>query len=228
MAKYDLCIEYRDNQGYVKLELNENNYLYAVDKFVNENLKLFAQLDRLLIEQQMSAEMITLSLTLAAYFKGRWPELLVMIVDPVTTRTFFNTRVLHNEISDELAYLCRKQLSMQVLNNVFTPGVVQELRTHFGEKLDDAAEACLLALYGYHAEAPAERPIPWSRAYGPRKINFRADVAFADQAELPLTPLQREPLVRRHIAASAATPRKRTRKQPAAGAKRQRQAVATC
>ena len=213
MAKVDMCVEPKKGQGFVKINMDQNTYVHCVEQFIIDNYALLEQVDRTGIEAQMDPQMIIFQHVLEACLKMRFPGMDVFFVSPIDMRTFFNTRVLDDNIHEDLAYPCRKLLSIEVLNNIFPPDVVAAVTEAFADKLDDAAEALLMAIYVYYMDRQA-RPIPWIHTFGPRYVHHRAVVSFTNPGQLRLTAGQREPIIRDHIAKSKLLPKKRKRAAP--------------
>jgi hypothetical protein len=222
MARVNLTVEKHDNE-FVKIDLNESHYIETVRSFVTRNYELLTTVQRFATEKQIKPELISFELAILAYLKGTFPHADVLRVCSKQTREFFNTSVKNDALSEDHAYQCRKRLSVEVLYNIFNSGTITLIQAKMGDKLDDAAESCLLAIYVWYMTI-RQRPV---LATGHLMRRITATVKFESRNDLPLTPEQRRPIVQEFMAKTAAmmeaatglpTAKPRKRKAPDASA----------
>jgi len=119
MSRVNLTVEKHEGEGFVHVAMNESRYVDAIRLFVTKNYALLSTVERFATEKQIKPEMISLELAILAYLKATFPHAEVLRVSALSTRAFFNTSLKNDAISEENAYLCRKEMSVEVLNNIF-------------------------------------------------------------------------------------------------------------
>jgi hypothetical protein len=191
LSRVDLTVEELDTKELVRVELNESRYVETIRLFVVSNYALLTTVERFATEMQMDPKLISLELAILAYLKATFPHTDVLRVSPVTTREFFNTRVLDPRLSADEAYALRKRLSVEVLQNFFGPEAICAITHKFAGKIDDAAEAAILAVFLFFMTVNKPR----SNSIGHRVVKHIASVKFIEASEVPLTPEQRRPIV---------------------------------
>jgi hypothetical protein len=217
MSRVDLTVEELDTNERIRIELNESRYIETIRLFVVSNYALLTTVERFATEMQMDPKLISLELAILAYLKATFPHADCLRVSPITTREFFNTRVLDMSLSVDAAYALRKRLSIEVLQNIFGADVNDAITQKFKDKIDDAAEAALLAVFLFYMTVQKHR----TNSIGHPVIKLVAPVKFIEPSEVPLTPEQRRPLVLDPPAPkkrrAASKPASKKRKAPDAG-----------
>ena len=125
--------------------------------------------------------------------KGRYPNIAIRHVQPVATRACFNTRILDKTLNEAQRYPARKQLSVLALQKTIGPERWARGKTTFGDKLDDAAEAGLLALYTYHVPV-AKRRLKATPTTENKKLSLTVPLSGN---LVKLTDAEREPVLKR-------------------------------
>lgn len=216
MSRVDLTVEQLENEEYVRVELKESRYVETIRLFVVSNYALLTTVERFATEIQMDPHLIALELAILAYLKATFPHADVVRVSPITTRAFFNTSlsnetVLALKLSPDEAYALRKRLSIEVLQNIFGIEANDEIAVKFKTKIDDAAEAALLAVFLFYMTIRKHR----ADSIGHLAVRVVAPVKFTHPNEIPLLPEQRRLIVmdkpskkRKTAAPSAPAPKK--------------------
>jgi len=180
----------------LEVELQDAHLLQHVERFAADHDAVFRAAGACEIEQQMrgagnSSTMLQLSQVLAGFLRGRYPALLVSFTSPAATRKTFNTRVLKKG-TREAKYRLRKRLSVLAFDKALAAADRRRVRAAF-DKVDDPAEAALLAMHAFFK--PARRPrasASRAEADATRTRVLSCDVCVAGLKELALTAAERE------------------------------------
>jgi len=138
--------------------------------------------------------------------KGRYPHVTIRHTQPIATRACFNTRVLDKTLTEPQRYAARKQLSVLALQKMLGAESWAKFKTTFGDKLDDAAEAGLLAIYAHNVPVARRRVSARTATTEVKKQTLT--VPFGGEI-VKLTEAEREPILER--ARSMAVTKKRKR-----------------
>jgi len=179
----------------VKLKMQPQYFVRVVEAFVHSNHELMLKVHKVPIEIQKRSVMKELSQCIAGFIQGRYPHTYVYFVSPVRTRAEMNTRVLDEPGGSRKKYALRKKLSVAALPKLFGAEGARKVRAKFGAKLDDAAEAAILAAYAHHTPVP-DVELSGKPTTDPVMVSLRLPVAFSRLEDLELTVAEREAVLR--------------------------------
>ena len=134
----------------------------VVEHIISCNEGLWPKVMQISVEKQdISVPMIKrLEKCFVTVFTETFPEIPLRRVSALTTRAFFGTSVSMSEgLTKEEAYLKRKALSVLKFKELVSPEDFAMAQYIFG-KLDDVAEAALLAIYSHTVPEPKKRKRP--------------------------------------------------------------------
>lgn len=197
-----------------RIKLTPRNYIYVAEKFVEVNDALFKTITDVAIEIQMKSSMEQFAQALGGMIRGRHKHINIRHASPISTRTFYNTRVQDKRIPDKRRYPLRKQLSVATLPRLI-PRHADRHRFDelFGDKKDDAVEAALLALWAHHVperqRVVSGRPDTSIRTKS-IVINIPTDdpktLALTDAERLPFFKKAMRPVTKRRVQAAPNSP----------------------